>query len=173
MNVTFHIVGSIATAAVLSLSPTEKWHSASALKKYAIGFAVGILIHGVLDFLPHSYPLPSKIDVIFALLVLILSLFLAQNQNKLLVLFCFSGAIFPDVVDLGAGIANKHLGIPLPQLNFKISPWHWKEYSGSIYDGSRFFESTVYHILLLLICFSLIYAYRNDFLDFKSLEIVE
>lgn len=167
MNVTFHTVGCVATAAVLSLNQTENWNSVSALKRYVISFTAGILIHGVLDFLPHNYPLPSKIDVIFALFILILSLFLAQKQNRLLVLFCFGGATFPDVIDLGAGIANKHLGISIPQLDFKIFPWHWKEYSGSIYDGSRFYESMIYHILFLLISFSLIYVYRNKFLKVK------
>jgi hypothetical protein len=58
MNVRFHALGSFATAAVLSLSQTENWRSASALKKYSIGFVVGILIHGILDFLPHQYPVP-------------------------------------------------------------------------------------------------------------------
>lgn len=168
MNVTFHVFGSIATAAVLGLSPDEKWSSVSALKKYAIGFVTGVIIHGVLDFLPHNYPIASKFDVIFALFILVLGLFLAQNRNRFLILVCFSGAIFPDVVDLGAGIANKHLGIPIPQLDFKLSPWHWKEYSGSIYDGSRFFESTVYHVLFLLMCVSLIYAYRNSFFRFQK-----
>lgn len=158
MNVTFHTVGSIATAAILSLNPTEKLNSFSALKRYVIGFLVGIFIHGVLDFLPHNYPITSTFDVIFALSIFILSLFLAQ-----IILICFSGAIFPDLVDLSAGIANKHLGIPVPQLDYKVFPWHWKEYSGSIYDGSRFIESAIFHILHLLICFSLIYVYRKNF----------
>lgn len=168
MNVTFHALGSIATAAVLSLNLIEKRNSVSAFKKYAVGFTVGILIHGVLDFLPHNYPIASKLDVIFALFILILSLFLTQNQNRFLVLSCFSGAIFPDVIDLSAGIINKHFKIPIPQFDFKVFPWHWKEYSGSIYDGSRFIASTIYHISVLLICFSLIYFYRKKF--FRGLD---
>ncbi|MEP6902440.1 MAG: hypothetical protein ABJA66_11865 [Actinomycetota bacterium] len=158
MNVIFHTLGSIATAAVLSAKPGEK---TSNLKKLAVGFFVGILLHGILDLLPHNYPLSSTLDVFFTLFLLALTIFLAQKQNRILILVCFVGAIFPDLVDLGAEIANKHLGIPFPQFSFKIFPWHWKEYSGSIYDGTRNFESLIYHSLVFLISFLLIYFYRN------------
>ncbi|HEX8249984.1 MAG TPA: hypothetical protein VF599_17560, partial [Pyrinomonadaceae bacterium] len=149
MNVTFHVLGSLATAAVLNLKPNEKiWN----LPKLAAGFFAGILVHGVLDFLPHNYPLPAKIDVGFALFLLAAAFFTARKQNRFLLLVCFGGALFPDLVDLSAGIINKHLGIPISPLPFKIFPWHRKVYSGSIYDGSRKFESTIYHISVLLIC---------------------
>lgn len=164
MNVTFHAFGSFAAAAILSLDFDSDWRSVSAFKRYAIGFCAGILVHGILDFLPHDYPLPSKFDVIFALALLISFLSTAQKQNRVLILACFGGAIFPDIVDLSAGIVNKHFGIPITPLSFKIFPWHWKEFSGSIYDGSRNLESNIYHLSVLLLCFGLIYAYRNKFL---------
>lgn len=160
MNVTFHALGSLATAAVLSLKPNDKlWD----LRKFAVGFILGIFVHGILDFLPHNYPLNSKFDVILALCLLGLTFILTQKQNRFLLLVCFAGAIFPDLVDLSLGIINKHLGIPVPQLPFKIFPWHWREYSGSIYDKSRDFESNIYHFSLLLICFAAIYLYRKEF----------
>ena len=170
MNVTFHALGSFATAAVLSLKSAEGeffgLKKSSTWLKMLIGFVAGILVHGVLDFLPHQYPLPSKFDVIFALVLLALTIFLAQKQNWLLILVCFGGAIFPDVLDLSAEIAKKYLGISLPSFSFKIFPWHWKQYSGSIYDGSRSLESNIYYISILLICFGLIYAYRKQFFRF-------
>ena len=166
MNVTFHVIGSMATAAVLSMKPAENWRSASALKRYAIGFIAGILVHGVLDFLPHQYPLPSKIDIVFAVLLFCLFLFVSQKQNRLLALFCFAGCVFPDVIDLGPAIVEKHLRISLPRLPFRLFPWHLKQYSGSIYDTSRAIESAVYHVSFLLICFGLIYAYRKRILKF-------
>ncbi len=168
MNVTFHALGSLATTAVLSFKISEHWHYASALKKYVIGFVSGIVLHGVLDYLPHNYPLPSRFDIIFALILFSFTFFLIRKHNRLLILFCFVGAIFPDLADLSAGIANKHLGIPIPQLSFKIFPWHWKEYSGSIYDGSRKIESNIYHISVLLISFGLIYAYRKNFFNLRK-----
>lgn len=169
MNVTFHVLGSFATAAVLSLKPTEKYFSASALLKYGACFVAGILIHGILDYLPHQYPLPSKIDVVLALLLLPLMLFAAQKQNFLLILICFGGAIFPDVVDLGPTIAKKYLGISPPQLPFRVFPWHLKEFSGSIYNGSSRTESTLYHLAFVLVCSTLLYYYRERVFRFKGL----
>jgi hypothetical protein len=161
MNVIFHTLGSLATAAVLSAKPDEKkWN----LKKLSIGFIAGILLHGILDVLPHNYPLPSKFDAAASLLLLALSILLAQSRNRILILVCFAGAVFPDIVDLGAGIINKHLGIPVPQMPFKIFPWHRKQYSGSVYDGSRNIESLACYIFLLSICFCLIYVFRKRFL---------
>lgn len=166
MNVTFHVIGSFATAAVLSLEKTENWLSLSALKKYLIGFVAGILVHGVLDLLPHQYPIPSKVDVVLALLLLLLFLFVSQKQNFLLILIGFAGCVFPDVIDLGPVIVDKYFGISLPRLPFRLFPWHTIEYSGSIYDGSRGLESAIYHISFLLICFSLLYAYRKNIFKF-------
>jgi hypothetical protein len=165
MNVIFHALGSFATAAVLCLKPNEEiWN----LPKLAVGFFAGILIHGILDSLPHQYPLYSKFDVIFALVLLAIMFSLAQKQNRLLILACFGGAIFPDVVDLSAGIANKHLGIAIPQFSFKMFPWHWKEFSGSIYDGSRRVESNIYHIIVLLTFSVLTFAYRKRLFRFRK-----
>ncbi len=137
MNVTFHVLGSIATASVLSLKPADKIFN---FQKLTIGFITGVLLHGVLDYLPHSYPFNSRFDIIFALILFIISSFVTQKQNRLLVLVCFAGAVFPDVIDLGGEIVNKHLGIPVLHLSYNIFPWHWKEYSGSVYDGSKQFE---------------------------------
>jgi hypothetical protein len=174
MNVTFHALGSFAVAAVLSLKAAESeffgLKNSSTWLKMAIGFVAGILIHGILDFLPHQYPLRSKFDVIFALGLLALTVFLAQKQNRLLILVCFGGAIFSDIIDLSAEIVNKYLGISIPHLPFKIFPWHWKEYSGSIYDGSQAVESNIYHILVLLICLGLLHAYRKRFFRFWKIK---
>ncbi len=70
MNVTFHAIGSFATTAALSIGKNESWRSFSAFGKCLIGFISGILIHGVLDWSPHQYPVPSKIDPIVALALL-------------------------------------------------------------------------------------------------------
>lgn len=169
MNVTFHALGSFATAAVLSLKPGEKYFSASSLAKYVIGFIAGILIHGLLDYAPHEYPIYSKVDPPLALFLLALTLFAAQKQNYLLILICFAGCIFPDIVDLGPVIVKKYLGISAPQLPFRLFPWHLKEFSGSIYDGSRRAESTFYHLAFVILCVALLYVYRKKFFRFKFL----
>lgn len=165
MNVTFHALGSFAAAAVLSTAAGDFARSAT-IKKYVAGFVIGILIHGALDFAPHHYPISSRLDVILALVLLLLTYLLVTQPNRLLLIACLAGAIFPDVVDLGPAIAAKHLGLPVPSLPFKIFPWHWKEFSGSIYDGSRRLESNVCHLLVFSISFILILANRKKFFVF-------
>ncbi|HEY8559378.1 MAG TPA: hypothetical protein VIL74_03160 [Pyrinomonadaceae bacterium] len=164
MNITFHVIGSFATAAVLNLDKGENWLAPRALAKYLVGFTVGVIVHGILDASPHQYPLTSKIDVILAALLLPLFLLVSQKQNLLLILFCYAGCVFPDVVDLGPAMVEKYFQISLPRLSFRLFPWHLKQYSGSIYDGSRAVESAFYHVSFSLICLSLLFANRKSFL---------
>lgn len=166
MNVTFHVLGGFATAAVLSRKADSKNSLFTTVAKFGVGFVVGVLVHGLLDYLPHEYPLQSKFDITLALILLLFALSAVQKQNIVLLLICFAGSVFPDVIDLGAAIANKHLGVALPQLPFKIFPWHWKQFSGSIYDGSRGFESTVYHLIFVSVCFVLLHVYRTRLFKF-------
>jgi hypothetical protein len=167
MNVTFHTLASIATAAFLSLRPAQNSlqgiTSGSAFAKYAIGFTAGILAHGILDYAPHEYPFYAKFDVPFALLLFMVTFFLVQPQNRLLLATCFVGALFPDLLDLGPAILNKNFGFPYFGLSYKVFPWHWKEFSGSLYEPSRRVESMLYHIILLLICTVALYLNKNRF----------
>ena len=136
MNVIFHTIASVATAAVLSSRLEEKpIASGSGLAILAVGSGAGILLHGVLDLLPHQYPLPSALDVIASLALFLLTFVLARKNARWILSVCFLGAIFPDLVDLGPAIVNQRMHAHWPVV--KIFPWHWKEYSGSIYDRSR------------------------------------
>lgn len=103
-------------------------------------------MHGLLDYLPHAYPINSVVDVVLSLALISIMLLLTERGRWLLLGVCFIGAIFPDLVDLGPAIVNIRLGWSLPV--FKIFPWHWREYSGSIYDGSRGVESFLYHLIV-------------------------
>ncbi len=151
MNVTFHTIASIATTSALSYKSDKTGNpsATTAIIKCAAGFVIGILIHGILYFLPHEYSLRPAFDVLLALLLIALTFAFTQKQNKLLLVACFVGGIFPDLVDLGPAILKKYFGFPL-LLSSKIFPWHWKEFSGSLYDESRKMESTLFHAILLL-----------------------
>ena len=142
MNVTFHVLTGITVATLLSPHKPEVRTSA-----LLAGFGTTVVFHGVLDYLPHSYPIKSIVDVALALLVFGAVSFLAKPHIRLLLAVCFLGSIFPDLIDLAPGILNRHLGLELMEV--KYFPWHWKQYSGSIYDGSRDTESSVYHLLVL------------------------
>ena len=165
MNVTFHAIAAITTASVLSIKKDESvWNP----QKLIVAFISGILVHGVLDISPHDYPIKSNYDVVLAILLFAVTFIFTKKKNYLLLTICFTGAIFPDIIDLSSGIVNRHLGIPFPQLTFKVFPWHRKEYSGSIYDGSCTIETALIHILLVVTCLIILVKQRYKFFRFSN-----
>ena len=162
MNVTFHAIASFATAAVLSsrlnTPDSPRLFQPSDLPVLAAGFAVGVLIHGLLDYAPHAYPIKSAVDVALSLAIFFTALLFVGRRRQFLLGVCFLGSIFPDLVDLGPTIMNTRLGWSLPVV--KIFPWHWPQYSGSIYDGSRSAESLLYHFIVVGVSLGLLYACR-------------
>lgn len=165
VNVTFHTLTALATAAVLSsecalLSPGAHY----SLRTPAIGFGVGVMVHGVLDCVPHSYPIRSDVDVVVSLALFACAMICAKKQNLTLLAACFLGAIVPDVLDLAPAIVNHHLGWSLPVV--KLFPWHWRRYSGSIYDGSRAVESLSLHLVVVALSAIFLYANRRSLFSF-------
>jgi hypothetical protein len=49
----------------------------------------------------------------------------------------------------------------LPEV--KLFPWHWRQYSGSVYDGSRIAESVAAHLIVSAIALFLIWRSRDRF----------
>lgn len=165
MNVTFHTLTSLAVAAALSARQTKsvsnEMFAFSDVSLLIVGFIGNLLLHGLLDYLPHSYPIKSAVDVVLSLGLFGVGLVLVRKPYRLLVAACFLGGIFPDLVDLGPAILNKQLGWHLPVV--KIFPWHWRQYSGSIYDGSRKLDSLVAHVVVIGASLSILYLFRRAF----------
>jgi hypothetical protein len=161
MNVTFHTLLGLATAAVLASRQGQPRGLALAtsadLPLLGAGFMIGIAAHGALDFAPHSYPIKSAADVLLSLGLFGSALLLTRSRHWLLLVACFAGCIFPDVVDLGPAVLNKRLGWSLPVVT--AFPWHRRPYSGSIYDGSRSAESLLYHLVVAGASLGTLYAY--------------
>ena len=149
MNVFFHAITAIGVTALLSDSKRlEKSKSSKPFVLTAIFmFFVGIIMHGVLDFVPHCYSINSKLDVFISLAMILILIWLAKKEYRIIVALSFLGSIFPDLVDLSFPILNKQLGLSLPIYD-KIFPWHWSSYSGSIYCGDCG-VSTLNHVLLV------------------------
>ena len=162
VNVIFHTLASVATAAVLSTQLKEKKpiNSTAGLTILVIGFTTGILLHGLLDWIPHQYPLPSVLDVVVSLILFSMIFIFAHREARWILFACFLGAIFPDLVDLGPAILNRQMQLHLPTV--KIFPWHWKEYSGSIYDGSRRWLSILNHLVVTGMTGCLILGFRKS-----------
>lgn len=162
MNVTFHVLMGIAVAA--ALSPRKSVVGGGTL---VTGFVAALGSHGLLDYIPHSYPIKSGVDVGLAFCIFSLALFFANVHIRLFLVTCFLGSILPDLIDLAPGILNRHLGLSLPEV--KWFPWHWRQYSGSIYDGTRRTVSSVTHVTVLAIALSLIWRFRDCV--FRSLAV--
>ena len=69
MNVLFHTTTAIGIAVLMT--DTKGFKSSASLKNTCLtalfAFVLGVISHGALDYIPHCYPLPSKIDVILGL----------------------------------------------------------------------------------------------------------
>ena len=150
MNIIFHTTAAIGIAVLLTErneidnSPNIK----NVFEASIFAFTLGIISHGVLDYIPHCYPINSKFDVILGLIIIITTTFWANINYRPVIVLSFIGSIFPDLVDLLPNIINKQFGFHLLIVN-KVFPWHWSNYSGSIYRNDCN-VSTMNHVLLIL-----------------------
>lgn len=143
MNVIFHTI----TAISISVLIIDEDRHVNTRWLIVIAFMIGIIVHGFLDYIPHCYPINSKLDVILGLMIIIVFSWMIKKPYRLVVLFSFIGSVFPDIVDLLPAILNKYIGLHLP-IYQKIFPW--PEYSGSIYNKDCSI-STLNHILLIVL----------------------
>jgi hypothetical protein len=149
MNVIFHTTAAIGVTVLFA--ETDKIDNSLKIRKIfgtsILVFAMGIISHGVLDYIPHCYPINSKLDVILGSIIISTTTWFMNKRCRLISLSSFMGSIFPDLVDLLPSILNKQIGLGLP-INNKVFPWHWQEFSGSVYNNNCNI-STMNHILLV------------------------
>lgn len=143
MNVLFHLTAGFGIAlALCNVAPKPKiWPTA------ATGAFIAFVSHALLDYTPHCYPINSKIDVTAGIISLLALTFFARKEYRLIIFATLSGSILPDLIDLLPAILNKQFNLNLPGYP-KIFPWHWKIYSGSIYNG----HCSTSHINIAMIC---------------------
>ena len=113
MNGIFHTLSSVAIVVMVAdvSKPLAKMEVCS---KMALAFTLGIIVHGILDYIPHRYPFNSKIDVIVSLAFILFLIFKAKRRYRGIVIASIFGCIFPDILDLSSGIFNKYLHLHLP-----------------------------------------------------------
>lgn len=145
----------------LRLQDTSKPVKGIILKRSCLVFLIGIIFHGILDYIPHCYPFPSKIDAILSLLLIIVAILSADRKYRLIVAASFAGNIFPDLIDLSSGILNKYMHLNIPVFP-KVFPWHWPEYSGSIYNGGCN-VSNINHSIVIAMVLMICILKREDF----------
>jgi hypothetical protein len=161
MNVIFHTTAALGITVLFTKTDEidNSVKTKNIVETSILVFGIGIISHGILDFIPHCYPINSKLDVILGLIIIATTIWFIKKRYRIVAISSFIGSIFPDLVDLLPSILNKQIGFNLPIKN-KIFPWHWHEYSGSIYTNNCNI-STINHILLVLIV-SLICWYKKD-----------
>ncbi len=161
MNVLFHTVSAIGVAAMVTdTSVIQPGNSRLTMIVAAIALLSAVFFHGVLDYLPHCYPLSSKWDVIIGFGIMVAGALVVRKPYRPIVSAAFAGCVLPDVIDLLPSILNKYLGWQLP-VTHKLFPWHWKENSGSVYNGNcetSFFN----HWSLIIFVLLMVYARRRD-----------
>ena len=164
MNVIFHTTAAIGVAVLLTKTDKIE-HSKNTQKQVfqtsVFTFIVAVLSHGLLDYIPHCYPINSKIDAFLGLIIIFATIFLTNRRYRLIVALSFLGSIFPDLVDLLPTILNKQFGLNLPEMG-KIFPWHWRSFSGSIYVKDCQI-STLNHVLVLSIIGIVCWLNKTDF----------
>lgn len=162
MNVIFHT--STAIGATVLLTGTERLGNKPTVTQViptALSvFLLGIISHGVLDYIPHCYPLHSKIDVIGGTVMILSVLWFTNASYRLVMGLSFFGSLLPDLIDHTPELLNKHFNLEITVHN-NIFPWHWPEYSGSIYDGACI-VSTLNHLLLIFTLIFIAWIKRKD-----------
>ncbi|MCC7332723.1 MAG: hypothetical protein IT232_08960 [Flavobacteriales bacterium] len=162
MNVIFHTTTAISVAVLLT--DTRRIEQSTTSKNVVgtsiLAFTVGLISHGALDYIPHCYPINSKLDAVVSLTIIVITTWLTNKKYRLIMGLSFLGSIFPDLVDLSPAIINKQLRLNFPAFE-KIFPWHLHDYSGSIYNDNCN-NSTLNHILLLLTICIICWCRRTD-----------
>jgi hypothetical protein len=158
VNVAFHQLVGIAitheTAAWMG-APLEAPDPAARTRAtiWATAFGLAILSHGVLDALPHYYPLSSAADTLVSLALVAVWLCLIPRWLRGPLLLVGVGALLPDIIDHVPDDLRKHLGwnIPVPP---NLFPWHWPTGSGSLpgRTGPLWIESLTYHLIVVIFC---------------------
>lgn len=162
MNVLFHITAAAGIAVLVTDTDkiTKKTPIVNTIATAALAFVIGVVSHGALDYIPHCYPIPSKVDILVGLACILAFVYRADYPYKLIVLCSCVGSIFPDLVDLLPTMLNKYLGWTF-FMHDNFFPWHWKIYSGSLYQEDCF-VSNINHALVVLVVAVFLWVRKKD-----------
>jgi hypothetical protein len=129
---------------------------------WATAFGLAIMSHGILDALPHYYPLSSRGDTLVSILLVSFWLWLVPRWLRGPLLLIGLGALLPDIIDHVPDDLRKHLQLDIP-VPPNLFPWHWRTGSGSLpgRTGPLWIESLTYHVIVLAFCAAAILRTRR------------
>ena len=154
MNVTFHELAGVALAAeAAGRAGTGTGTQRPRTGAWAVTCGLAVASHGILDALPHYYPLPPWVDAILALLLVGGALALAPRGTRMPMFLVCLAVLLPDIIDHTPDDLRKHLGIPFPHWP-NLFPWHWPRGSGSWRgrSGPDWLISRVNHAIVIAFC---------------------
>lgn len=160
MNVLFHTSAAVGIIALCAQTIPRKPGRVQQAGFSLLCLCLGIIAHGILDYIPHCYPIPSALDAGLGMIIILLNVLFASGRYRLIIFSAFLGSVLPDLVDLAPQIIRARSGMAIP-LHAPIFPWHWKQYSGSIYSGSCG-VSQVNHLTLMACVVLACLVYRKD-----------
>lgn len=136
MNVVMHALAGGAIAHACSRLATGDGMKARGVALVAVALTA-VASHGLLDWLRHGYPLPSRLDVALSLALSAIWLTLIRERLRLVFAVALAASFLPDVVDHVPRLL--HVASPLPTPLF---PWHLPAWSGSLYPASQIHAGT-------------------------------
>lgn len=161
MNILIHTTASLTISVLLSKSVTKNnLFNLKQVIQYSLIVLLNVILHGIFDILPHTYPVNMYLDPLISPLVILIILLIARKEFYLIIICSFIGSILPDIIDLGPRIASKLLGVQINGL-LKIFPWHFEKYSGSIFNDPSNINSIINHFIILGICLFVFIVKRN------------
>ncbi len=162
MNVIFHVLTGAAAAGVATrfLDPLRTGPGTYLAMSGAL-VGLGVMLHGLLDIAPHQYPLRATPDILVSSVLIAVILACVRPRWVVLTSASIFGNILPDLIDLGPSMLFEISGIDLRFTSEKVFFWHTPEFSGSIYNGSRSFESHSYHSVVVLLATCAVIAAWN------------
>jgi len=158
VNLIFHTVFSVSTSPVISKKIVK---SDKTLKYLGLGFISNIIMHGVMDLVPHDYPITTMMDVFISFALFFLAIIFVKKEFRSAVFFCFLGGALPDLVDKGFFRV-------LRMNSIKLFPWHWSNVINFFYKWYKHnWLFTMGNILAIVVSLCLLWANRKFI--FKSM----
>lgn len=139
MNLVFHTVFSISNSTICAKKIEEN------KKLYlSLGFVGNIIAHGIMDILPHDYPLTRNTDAFISFAIFLLSIVFVKKEYALCVLSCFFGGVLPDLID--------KLILPIMGFRqFKLFPFHWANAINFFYKWYKFEMFELFNVLVVVV----------------------
>jgi len=151
-------VFSVSTSPVISKKIVK---SDKTLKYLGLGFISNIIMHGVMDLVPHDYPITTMMDVFISFALFFLAIIFVKKEFRSAVFFCFLGGALPDLVDKGFFRV-------LRMNSIKLFPWHWSNVINFFYKWYKHnWLFTMGNILAIVVSLCLLWANRKFI--FKSM----